>query len=282
MGNVRNPVGPLPSSIYWRRRAVVLCLFAIVAAIVVWLVTSGGGGGSGSGGKTGAHGPGGHGRTPLPSITPGPTSSQTGITTVPGGRSVGGSSDGGGTDGGSSGAAGASDNGGATDGGSTSGATSGGAAGSGGGTGGGSGGQRLPVGTAVPDCGGSHVRLVLHSVKNSYEPGEKPVFQVSAVNSGGAACKVNFSGVSAVLTVVDSGDHHVWSSDDCPASRTPYLLEVPAGGSAAHDVPWNLAVSAPHCATPAGSRTASSGTYLAKVTVAGVGSAQTSFVLSAV
>lgn len=275
MGNVRNPVGPLPSSIYWRRRAIVACLLAIGAAAIVWAVTSGGGGGSGSG-STGAQGAGTHGRTPLPSITPGPTSSQTGITTEPGGRSVGGASDGGptgsaGTDAGSTGSAGSAD----------AGATSGGS-GSGGGSGGGAGGQRLPVGTSVPDCGGSRVHLALHSVKNSYEPGEKPTFQISAANSGGSACKVNFSAVSAVVTIVDSGNHHVWASDDCPASRSPYLLEVPASASATYDVPWSLAVSAPQCATPSGTRTASSGTYLAKVTVPGFSSAQASFVLSAV
>jgi hypothetical protein len=100
------------------------------------------------------------------------------------------------------------------------------------------------------------------------------------VNSGGSACKVNFSAVSTVLTVVNSGNDHVWASDDCPASRSPHLLEVPASDTTTYDVPWNLAVSAPNCATPSGARTASSGTYRAKVAVPGLGSTQTSFTLS--
>lgn len=274
MGNVRNPVGPLPSSIYWRRRAVVGCLLALVAALVAWMLTSHGGGGSGGHG-TGAQGSGHPSRTPLPSITPGPTTSQTGITTVPGGR------DGGSGDGGS--AAGAGSDGGGTGGGTGGGSGSGGAAGGAGGTGGSGGGAgavRLPVGTSVPDCAGSQAHLTLRSVRASYQPGDKPQFAISAVNSGGSACKVDFSAVSAVLTVVDSHNGHMWASDDCPPSRSPYLLEVPAGSSTTYDVTWKLGVSAPHCATPSGSRSAAPGSYLAKVSVPGLGSAHSSFVLA--
>lgn len=260
MGNVRNPVGPLPSSIYWRRRAVVLCLLAVVLAVVAWVLVPGGGSGGTNGHRTGAHGPGGRpGRTPLPSITPGPTTSQTGITAVPGGRSVGGTGDS---------ASGDPDTGDSA----TPAATAGGAADAGS--------RRLSAGTSVPTCHDTHVQLALHSVKNSYEPGEKPKFAVSAANSGGGSCKVDFSAVSAVVTIVNSGNHHVWASDDCPASRSAYLLEVPAKATTTYDVPWNLRVSSPECATPSGTHTASSGTYLAKVAVPGLGSAQTSFVLS--
>jgi hypothetical protein len=261
VGNVRNPVGPLPSSIYWRRRAIVACLFAIVLAAAAWALTHGGGGHR-SGGSS-ARGSGGHSRTPLPSITPGPTTSQTGITSMPGGRSTGGSSDGG-DDGGTDAGAGGGTPGG-----------SGGTAGSGG-TGGG---QQLAAGSSVPDCGGSRVRLVVRSVKSSYKPGEEPKFDISAVNSGGSACKVNFSPVSAVVTVLNSADHHVWASDDCPASRSPYLLEVQADSTTTHTVHWDLAVSSSQCATPPGNRTASAGTYQAEVAVPGLGSAQTTFAL---
>ena len=44
---MRNPVGPLPSSIYWRRRAVAGLLVALLAVLIAWAVTSGGGGGGG-------------------------------------------------------------------------------------------------------------------------------------------------------------------------------------------------------------------------------------------
>ncbi|MDX6361056.1 MAG: hypothetical protein QOC85_59, partial [Streptomyces sp.] len=40
---MRNPVGPLPSSIYWRRRAVLLSVVGLLALLIVWVVGSGGG-----------------------------------------------------------------------------------------------------------------------------------------------------------------------------------------------------------------------------------------------
>ncbi len=59
MGSLRNPVGPLPSSIYWRRRAVLLSVVALLALVITWIVTAGGGGGKkdtgGSNGKNPTH-----------------------------------------------------------------------------------------------------------------------------------------------------------------------------------------------------------------------------------
>jgi hypothetical protein len=266
VGNVRNPVGPLPSSIYWRRRAVVLCLFALAVALVAWAVTRGGGSAQDAkGGGSASQSPGNH-RTPMPSITPGPTTSQTGITTEPGGRTTGGSGSGG-TDGGSGA------NGGTAGGGSDAG-TSGGAGGSGGG------GLRLPVGTSVPDCRGAQVTLTIRSVKHSYQPGQKPEFALAAVNSGAGACKVNFSAVSAVVTVTDSAGHHTWATADCPADHTPYLLEVPAEATTTYDVTWDRALTAPDCGTPTPAGSAAAGDYRADVAVPGLGSARATFVLS--
>ncbi len=271
MGNVRNPVGPLPSSIYWRRRAVVLCLLAVAAALVVWLVLPGTGGGRGRA----ASGPG-HSRSPLPSITPGPTSSRPGITTEPGGRGSGGSGDGGtgsGSPSASSTGRGAAAAGG-PDGGSAAGGSDGGTSGQPGS------GARLAVGTSVPDCSGGHARLEVRSVHKGYAPGQKAQFAITAVNSGTSTCKVNFSAVGTVVTVSDSTGHHVWASDDCPPGRTPYLLGVPAGGSTIDDVTWNRAVSGPDCTEPAGTAPAGSGTYHLRVAVPGLAPATTSFTLS--
>jgi hypothetical protein len=266
VGNVRNPVGPLPSSIYWRRRAVVLCLFAIAVALVVWAVTRGGGSSDAADGASASHSPGtGHHRTPLPSITPGPTTSQTGITTEPGGRSTGGSD---GSSGGSSGGTSAGSSGGTGDGGASS-----------GGTGGGDG-LRLPVGTSVPDCTASQVTLTIRSVQHSYRPGQEPQFALAAVNSGGGACKVNFSAVSAVVTVTDAAGHHTWATADCPADRDPYLLEVPAEATTTYDVTWNRVRTAPDCATPTASGPAAPGDYHAKVAIPNLGTAQATFTLT--
>ncbi|MFE3284656.1 hypothetical protein ACFXJJ_16240, partial [Streptomyces sp. NPDC059233] len=66
MGSLRNPVGPLPSSIYWRRRAVLASVVALLALLAVWTVSSGGG-------KTSTNGKGQKGPDTVTAITPGPS-----------------------------------------------------------------------------------------------------------------------------------------------------------------------------------------------------------------
>ncbi|WP_431949749.1 hypothetical protein [Actinacidiphila sp. bgisy167] len=289
MGSVRNPVGPLPSSIYWRRRAVVLLLLALLTVLAVWAVNFRDGGGNS------AHGPG--GRSPVPSITPGPSASGPLISTRPGGSVGGGGDDGdeaadggsgdsgspeGSSKGADSGAAGGDSEGateGATEGGAQAGAAgagSSGAAGTGGSVGG-DGGAPLPAGSSLPDCGPG-VSLSVRSTANAYEPGERPRFTLTATNPSTTACKLDVGPDSAVFTITDVDDRHVWASDDCPKSRAPYLLQVPAGGSTSYDVEWDRRTSSPKCAAPKG-RSAPYGTYLLEVKLPGRSAKQTSFVL---
>ena len=287
---MRNPVGPLPSSIYWRRRVIGLCLFALAAAIVVWVLGSGGGGGDGRGSSApaGSH-------TPEASITPGPTSSGPHISGRPGGRDSGGATDGGPTAGASS--AGSSDGGadsgsssgttagdGTTDGGATSGEGSDGTAGASGATSGTSGGtsvpaRHVPAGSSLPDCSAGSVTLALSSVQNSYSPGQDPEFQLLATNSGAVGCKLDVGPKSAVFTVTRAADSsHVWASDDCPATGS-YLIEVTAHATTSYTLRWNARTSSPQCAKPKGAQ-AAPGTYLVQEQVAGYRPKQLSFVLS--
>jgi hypothetical protein len=291
---MRNPVGPLPSSIYWRRRAVALCLLALVAVVVIYAVNSGGGGGGSGNNGSPSH-------SPASTITPGPEPSGTHITGRPGGRDTsggtgrsggssgsgdGGSSSGGSTGASASGGSGSSGaNGGATDGssaGTTQGGDSAGGAGTSGGTGtsGGSGGP-LPVGSTLPDCDPGSVQLSLRTAQNSYGPGETPAFELRATNSGSVTCKVDFGPKKAVFTVTGAADSaHTWATDDCPAPGSgSYLLQVPAHGSTTYTAHWNGKTSSPKCATPKGA-VASPGTYLVAAQLPGYPAKQVSFVLS--
>ncbi|MFD5101682.1 hypothetical protein [Streptomyces albidochromogenes] len=276
MGSMRNPVGPLPSSIYWRRRAVALSLLVLLALVILWVVMSAGGKDDKNDGARG-------GATPAPStITPGPDSSGPAISEDPGGRDgpggsgadsgsgSGGSGGDGGGDGGSgtdagsgSGGDGAGDGSGSGSGagdGSGSGSGEDGGAGSGGG-GGGGGGQRVPAGSSLPNCNAATVELSLRSVKNEYEAGEKPTFELIAENTSGAACKMDFGPKAAVLTITDDDNKTVWSSKDCPEGPGNLLLRVPAHSTVTHTVDWDLRKSAPRCATPSAA-TVGDGTYL--------------------
>ncbi|MGP3952043.1 hypothetical protein [Streptomyces sp. 7N604] len=263
MGSLRNPVGPLPSSIYWRRRAVVLSVVALLALLGVWALNSTGSGGDGGRGN-GADGTG-----PAESITPGPSSSGPAISQRPGGRDE---SEGG--DGGGSGTGGAGDDG--AGGGDSAGGD--GASGAGGGSGSG-GGAGIPAGASLPDCRAGSVQLSVRSVKNSYGPSEKPKFEIVAKNSSGKACKVDFGAKSAVMTITFADDDDpFWASDDCPADDGRVLLQVPAGGETSRSVVWDRKPSEPKCATPsAGS--AKPGTYLVEVQATGLSTARVSFSL---
>ncbi|MEU6344539.1 hypothetical protein ABZ883_26740 [Streptomyces sp. NPDC046977] len=261
-------------------------LLLVITALVVWAVNfRDGGGGSRAGG------PGGH--TPVPSITPGPSASGPLNSSRPGG-SIGGSSSGGGSsDGaGDSGATDGSSSGGDTgdtsgdaaggsgaDGGSAAGGTdpsSGGVSGSGGS--GSGGGVQLPAGSSLPNCAASSVTLGLRSARNSYEPGEKPTFVLTATNSSDVSCKLDFGPAAAVFTVSDTDDNHRWASDDCPRNRSGYLLQVPAHSSTTYELRWDRTTSSPQCATPK-VRTAPLGTYLVEAKLPGFQAKQTSFVL---
>lgn len=285
---MRNPVGPLPSSIYWRRRVVVLCLLAVAAVLVVWGVnSSGSGGGKGSGAPAGSH-------TPVATITAGPAPTGTHISGRPGGRdttSGGASTDGGTGSGSSDGGAGGSTAGdtsgtdagstaGDSAGGSSAGASTGGASGSAGSSGSANGGE-LPVGSTLPDCAPGSVQLTLATTQNSYGPGQTPAFRLTATNTSDITCKVDFGPAKAVFTVTQAtDDSHVWASDDCPRTGS-YLMQVPAHGSTAYTLNWNEKTSSPKCANPKGQQAGLDTTYLVSAQVSGYGSKQVSFRLSA-
>ncbi|MFF5960523.1 hypothetical protein [Streptomyces luteogriseus] len=284
MGSLRNPVGPLPSSIYWRRRVVLVSVVAVLALLTLWIVTMGGGGG-----KDGDNGA--NGKNPAPSITPGPSSSGPAISQAPGGRDESGDEGSGGSgDGSGNGSGDGSEDGsgsgsgdGSGSGGSGGSEGAGGSGGSGGGTaaGGVGAGDTLPAGSTLPNCTASAVKFSLRSRHNTYDPEQTPTFLLTARNVSGSDCKIDLGPKNAVFTIAPaSSDDDYWSSEDCPKAAAHQLYRVAAGSGITYTVKWDRKPSAPECATPpAGS--AGSGTYLVEAKAPGFAKVQTSFVLSA-
>ncbi|MDQ8707765.1 hypothetical protein RCO28_35630 [Streptomyces sp. LHD-70] len=265
MGSLRNPIGPLPSSIYWRRRAVLLSMVAVLALLAVWAVTGGGGSGAGGSGTP-------DGKGPAPSITPGPSGSGPAISEQPGGRDESGES--GGSGGGSGSGSGS---------GSGAGGDSGGAGGATGdvgenGVADGSG-TRVPAGAALANCTPAQVMWTLRSVRNEYEPGEKPKFELIAENTSASHCKVDVGPEGTILTITqaDGGDV-LWASDDCPVGPAHVFLKVAQGGKFTHAVEWDRKPSEKECATPRPG-SAEPGTYLVEAKTPGLPTARASFVL---
>ncbi|MEU3714053.1 hypothetical protein [Streptomyces catenulae] len=270
MGSLRNPIGPLPSSIYWRRRAVALGIFALLALLVVWILNWGGGSG-----PTDTEGKGAADHGPADAITPGPSSTGPAISQKPGGRDESGSGGGGGNGtGGSGSGSGDSGSGGA-------GSDDAGSGGSGKGPiGTGTGGAPVAAGSSLPSCSGSSVELTLRSVKDSYHPGTKPEFELTVKNTGGADCKVDLGAKAAVLTITDTtADDPVWASDDCPKSATAALMKIPAHGAVTRTVTWDRRAGGPQCATPSAA-TVPAGKYRVEAAVPGLTAVHTEFTLA--
>ncbi|MGC0411192.1 hypothetical protein RKD32_004113 [Streptomyces sp. SAI-195] len=274
MGSLRNPVGPLPSSIYWRRRAVLLSLFALLALLITWIVVSGGGGG-GKGRDDGANG-----KNPAPSITPGPSGSGPAISQAPGGRDESGDSNGSGSGSSSGGDGSASGSGGGSgDDGDGAGSAGGGAGGADGAVTGVGAGDALPAGSALPNCTPGAVKLSLRSVRNSYSPGQTPAFELTARNTSGSDCKVDLGPEHAVFTITPAdGDDAYWASDDCVKGTGSLRYRVAAGSGITYTTKWNRKPSAPECGTPPAGL-AKAGTYLVEAKAPGFEKVQTSFVL---
>lgn len=283
MGSLRNPIGPLPSSIYWRRRAVALALIGLLVLLVVWVFSLGG-----EDSTSEEQGKGGGGSGPESTITPGPSDSGPAISERPGGREEAddGGSDGSGDSGGSDSSGASGGSGGSDDeagsGGGAAGGTAGGSgweSGDGGGSGSGSGGG-APADAALPECGASDVKVTLRSVKKEYGAGEKPRLELTAENTSDSACVMDL-GKATVVTVTDSDDKKFWASDDCPpnSGSGPYRVRVPANDESSHTFEWYRTSSSERC--EASSRTqAKPGKYKAEAEVKGLKPARTSFTLT--
>ncbi|GAA3160642.1 MULTISPECIES: hypothetical protein [Streptomyces] len=272
MGSLRNPIGPLPSSIYWRRRAVALGIFALLALLVAWVLNWGGGKG-----PDGTEGKGAAGHGPADAITPGPSSTGPAISQKPGGRDESGDS---GSDGGS-GSGGSGSGGSGAGGAGSGGASSDGANGSGKGPiGTGTGGAPVAAGSPLPNCTGDSVELVLRSVKDSYHPGTKPEFELTVKNTGGADCKVDLGAKAAVLTITDTtADDPVWASDDCPKGSAAALMKIPAHSAVTRTVTWDRRAGGPECATPSAA-SVPAGKYRVEAAVPGLTAVHTDFTLT--
>ncbi|MEU9108940.1 hypothetical protein AB0D54_32360 [Streptomyces xanthophaeus] len=271
MGSLRNPVGPLPSSIYWRRRAVLASVVALLSVLALWVVTSGGG-------KTSTNGKGEGRPDPVSSITPGPGGTGPAISQAPGGRTESGG-DGTGSEGGGSagtGKNGEPGSGSASGSGSGQGSASGGAAAAGAG----GGPDQVPADSPLPTCAPSAVQWEVKSAKNEYEANEKPRLELITRNTSGTTCKVDLGPKQVILTILQaSSTKAVWSSADCPTGAGNVFFRIPAQGETKQSLDWDRKFSAAgQCdAPPAGA--AVPDTYVVEVKAPGMPVARTSFVL---
>ncbi|MEU8133132.1 hypothetical protein [Streptodolium elevatio] len=244
MESVTRPVGHLPPSVYWRRRAIVLVGLAVLIALVAWACTAGGGDGDDkkntSAESTAPTGSG----SPAP-IGPGPTDG-----TATGGQatgSPGATGPTGGTAPGTGGNPGASGSPGAANGGTAPGATPG--------------TSQAPPPGQQPGAGnppGSTVNGILacqfpgnanlvvtgdRPQDTKFRVGEQVKLTLEVRNTGSETCAVDMSQRAATVEV-RSGSDRIWSPADC-APGTPEITQIQPGKSVSRTWTWNWTRSDP-------------------------------------
>ena len=266
MGSFRNPVGPLPSSVYWRRRVVLLGIPLFVIALVAYACT----GTSGSPQNTAAPGGGRQTASSSPtgviSAAPSQTASGPPGNTYPGGPSASGSAGSGssGSTGAGSGSTGSGSSGGSTST-SSSGTSSTGQAASG----------------AAAGCSLS-LTLSLDRTSSSgtvqYPAGTYPTFKIAAADNGSANCTVDVSGKGLVVSVMPLGTTKpVWTSATCSGASD--LRVLGPGDSQTYPVVWKRWESEGTTCPVSELPTVPQGTYTVNVEANGVTSSLVEFIL---
>lgn len=260
MGSFRSPVGPLPSSVYWRRRLVLLGIPLFVIALVAYACS----GTSGSPQNVAAPGSeNSASSSPTGSIiTPAPSETQSGPPgyTYPGGTSSGGA----GTGTGSAGS------------GSTSSASAGSTSASGTGTGSGNG-QAAAAGCSL------RLSITLDRTSSSgtvqYPAGTYPTFDIEATDEGSANCTVDVSGKGLLVSVMPLGTTKpIWTSEVCSGASD--LRVLGPGDTQTYPVVWKRwetqGTTCPVSKLP----TVPQGTYTVNAEANGITSSLVTFILN--
>jgi hypothetical protein len=268
VGSFRHPVGPLPGSVYWRRRVVLLGIPLFVIALVAYACTGS------SSPPTNTASPGSGRQSPSASptgvITPGPSQTASGPPGIsyPGGPTTSSSAGSGGSSGGAGGA----------------GSSGGAGAGSSGSAGSGSGGTSSSGQVASGAAAGCSLSLMLALDRTSssgpvqYPAGTYPTFKITAADNGAENCTVDASGKGMVVSVMPLGTTSpVWTSATCSGASD--LRVLGPGDSQSFSVVWKRwetqGTTCPVSALP----TVAQGTYTVNVEANGVTSSLVEFIL---
>lgn len=234
MDSVTRPVGHLPPSVYWRRRAIVLIGLAVLIALVAWACTAGGGGGDdkakAASESSTPSAPAASNGSPAP-IGPGNTADPGKSGQPSGGPGAPGTGTGPGNPGGT---------------GAAPGATAGNSAGTNGQPGApGAPGAPAGAGNAPQDPAlggakpclyqeGGNATLTLRGDRPAdakYRVGEQVALTLVVTNVSGETCAVNLSPKAATVEV-KSGADHIWSPADCAGTPAAEVVQLQPGKSA--------------------------------------------------
>lgn len=109
------------------------------------------------------------------------------------------------------------------------------------------------------ECADSDIVVRAKSGKKSYVVGESPELMLVIKNRGTAPCMRDV-GPKANEIEIRSGGYHVWSSDDCNASKKSKTVTMQPGETYAASITWNGRRSQKGCPNPKGAK-AKPGSY---------------------
>ena len=228
------PVGPLPPSVYWRRRAVATIAVVLVLACLVWALSAAL---SADGGVEAAPAPAPATNTAPPS----PVASRSALAVPPGGDPALPGTPGWGPVGmGTPAPLRPGD--GPT--GPLLGAGATGAAG------------EAP---AAGPCADSALKVVARTDKPRYGSGERPLFSLVVTNTGKAPCTRDVGPARTAMAVVVKAGDGLWGSDDCAPGGDPDVRTLAPGQEQVISLRWAGRTSLPGC--PSGRAAVPSGDY---------------------
>ncbi|MCF8531197.1 MAG: hypothetical protein K9G12_06230 [Candidatus Nanopelagicales bacterium] len=103
------------------------------------------------------------------------------------------------------------------------------------------------VATGEPvDCVDSAIFVEATTDSGTYTVGADPVLTLSIENRGSVAC-LRDVGPKANELEIESGGYHVWSSDDCGASKKTKVVTLEPGDKVVSTITWNGQLSQKGC-----------------------------------
>lgn len=117
--------------------------------------------------------------------------------------------------------------------------------------------ETLPAGPQ--ECADSDIVVRAKAAKKAYIVGETPEMMLIIKNRGTSPC-VRDVGPKANEIEIKSGGYHVWSSDDCNASKKSKTVTMQPGETYAASLTWNGRRSQKGCPDPKGPK-AKPGSY---------------------
>ncbi|HEY7146011.1 MAG TPA: hypothetical protein VH637_17370 [Streptosporangiaceae bacterium] len=126
-------------------------------------------------------------------------------------------------------------------------------------------------------CQLADIVLSLSTSKDSYRPGQRPVFDVQVVSTASQPCRLDL-GRRHLALVVRSGKTRIWSSADCPAAPRSDMTRLVRGVPATVPISWHRKTSVPGCAKRG--RQVAGGTYRATAADGGLASPEEAFRIS--